>query len=35
MGTMGDRLQEAHTRIKELATEEVEPRVAHTVLRLI
>ena len=35
MGTMGARLQEAHTRIKELATEEVEPRVAHTVLRLI
>ena len=35
MEMMGDRLQEAHTRIKELATEEVEPRVAHTVLRLI
>lgn len=35
MGMMGDRLQEAHTRIKELSTEEVEPRVAHTVLRLI
>jgi CRP-like cAMP-binding protein len=35
MGMMGERLQEAHTRIKELSTEEVEPRVAHTVLRLI
>jgi CRP/FNR family transcriptional regulator, nitrogen oxide reductase regulator len=35
MQMMGDRLQEAHTRIKELSTEEVEHRVAHTVLRLI
>ena len=35
MQMMGDRLQEAHTRIKELSTEEVEYRVAHTVLRLI
>jgi CRP-like cAMP-binding protein len=35
MGMMGDRLQEAHTRLKELSTEEVEPRVAHAVLRLI
>ncbi|ODR93703.1 Crp/Fnr family transcriptional regulator [Methyloceanibacter marginalis] len=35
MQTMGDRLQEAHARIKELSTEEVEHRVAHTVLRLI
>jgi CRP-like cAMP-binding protein len=32
---MGQRLQEAHTRLKELSTEEVELRVAHTVLRLI
>jgi CRP-like cAMP-binding protein len=35
MGMMGQRLQEAHTRLKELSTEEVELRVAHTVLRLI
>ena len=35
MQTMGDRLQEAHTRVKELSTEEVERRVAHTLLRLI
>lgn len=34
MGTMGSRLQEAHTRMRELATEEVERRVAHAVLRL-
>jgi CRP/FNR family transcriptional regulator, nitrogen oxide reductase regulator len=35
MQMMGDRLQEAHTRVKELSTEEVEHRVAHTLLRLI
>ena len=35
MQMMGDRLQEAHTRLKELSTEEVEHRVAHTVLRLV
>ena len=35
MQTVGNRLQEAHTRIRELATEEVERRIAHTVLRLI
>jgi CRP-like cAMP-binding protein len=35
MQMMGDRLQEAHARIKELSTEEVEHRVAHTILRLI
>ena len=35
MQTMGDRLQEAHTRVKELSTEEVEHRVAHTLLRLV
>ena len=34
MQTMGERLQEAHTRMRELATEEVERRVAHAVLRL-
>ncbi|MYZ49226.1 Crp/Fnr family transcriptional regulator [Propylenella binzhouense] len=31
---VGARLQEAHTRIREMATEEAERRVAHTVLRL-
>ncbi len=35
MQTMGQRLQEAHTRLKELSTEEVEHRVAHTLLRLV
>jgi len=35
MQMMGDRLQEAHARLKELSTEEVEHRVAHTVLRLV
>jgi CRP-like cAMP-binding protein len=34
MGTIGERLQEAHARVRELSTEEVERRVAHTVLRL-
>jgi len=34
MQTMGTRLQEAQTRMRELATEEVERRVAHVVLRL-
>lgn len=34
MQTMGNRLQEAHTRLRELSTEEVERRVAHAVLRL-
>ncbi|RMX05843.1 Crp/Fnr family transcriptional regulator [Corticibacter populi] len=33
--TVGQRLQGAHTRIEELATEEVEQRVAHTLLRLV
>lgn len=35
MQSIGQRLQEAHTRIREMATEEVECRVAHAVLRLI
>ena len=35
MQMMGDRLQEAHARLKELSTEEVEHRVAHTLLRLV
>jgi len=34
MQTMGQRLQEAQARVRELSTEEVERRVAHTVLRL-
>lgn len=32
--TIGQRLQEAHTRIREISTQEVERRVAHAVLRL-
>ena len=35
MHTIGQRLQEAHTRLREMATEEVERRLAHAVLRLI
>jgi len=34
MQTIGMRLQEAQARLRELATEEVERRVAHAVLRL-
>jgi CRP-like cAMP-binding protein len=34
MRTIGSRLQEAQTRMRELATEAVERRVAHAVLRL-
>jgi CRP-like cAMP-binding protein len=34
MLTVGQRLQEAHSRLQEFATEEVERRVAHAVLRL-
>ncbi|ESR25765.1 Crp/Fnr family transcriptional regulator [Lutibaculum baratangense] len=33
--TVGQRLQDAHARIRELSTEEVERRVAHAVLRLV
>ncbi|MBA5775697.1 Crp/Fnr family transcriptional regulator [Stappia sp. F7233] len=33
--TVGQRLQDAHTRIRELSTEEVERRVAHALLRLV
>ena len=33
--TIGQRLQDAHGRIRELATEEVERRIAHGVLRLV
>jgi len=35
MRMMGQRIQEAHTRLKELATQDVEHRVAHAVLRLV
>ncbi|MCG5479574.1 Crp/Fnr family transcriptional regulator [Sinorhizobium alkalisoli] len=34
MQTIGKRLEEAHTRIREMSTQEVERRVAHAVLRL-
>jgi CRP-like cAMP-binding protein len=34
MRTVGARLQDAHTRIREMTTEVVERRVGHTVLRL-
>ena len=34
LNTIGQRLDEAHTRIREMSTEEVERRVAHAVLRL-
>jgi CRP-like cAMP-binding protein len=32
--TMGRQLEEAHTRIREMSTQEVERRVAHAILRL-
>ena len=35
MQAIGSRLQEAHARIREMATEAVERRVAHAVLRLV
>ena len=34
MQTIGERLDEAHTRLREMSTQEVERRVAHAVLRL-
>lgn len=34
MQTIGQRLEEAHTRIREMSTQEVERRVAHVVTRL-
>ncbi len=34
MQTIGQRLEEAHARIREMSTQEVERRVAHAVLRL-
>lgn len=33
--TIGQRVQEAHTRIREISTEEVERRVAHLLLRIV
>jgi len=33
--TVGERLQDAHTRVVELATEQVEQRVAHALLKLV
>lgn len=33
--TVGSRLQEAHTRVIEMSTEQVEQRVAHALLRLV
>ncbi|EHK53216.1 cyclic nucleotide-binding protein [Mesorhizobium alhagi CCNWXJ12-2] len=33
--TVGSRLQETHTRVVELSTEQVEQRVAHALLRLV
>ncbi len=35
MQTVGQRLQDAHARIQELSTEEVEQRVARAILRLV
>ncbi|HEY7764228.1 MAG TPA: Crp/Fnr family transcriptional regulator [Aestuariivirgaceae bacterium] len=35
MKMMGRRVQDAHTRVKEMATEDVERRVAHALLRLV
>jgi CRP-like cAMP-binding protein len=32
--TVGGRLQDAHTRVIEMSTEQVEQRIAHTLLRL-
>ena len=33
--TIGTRLQESHTRVIEMSTEQVERRIAHTLLRLV
>ncbi|MHB2168693.1 Crp/Fnr family transcriptional regulator [Alsobacter sp. R-9] len=35
MQTMGSRLAEAHVRVVEMSTEEVERRIAHALLRLV
>ena len=34
MQTVGSRLQETHTRVVEMSTQQVERRVAHALLRL-
>lgn len=33
--TVGDRLQDAHTQVLQMATQQVEQRVAHALLRLV
>ncbi|THF55031.1 Crp/Fnr family transcriptional regulator [Ollibium composti] len=33
--TVGDRLQDAHTRVVEMSTEQVDRRVAHALLKLV
>src|SRR5690606_7570872 len=33
--TVGERLQDAHTRVVEMSTEQVEQRVAHALLKLV
>ena len=35
MQMMGQRIEEAHTRLKEMSTQDVEHRVAHAVLRIV
>lgn len=35
LSTVGGRLQEQHTRLREMATQKVERRIAHILLRLI
>jgi CRP-like cAMP-binding protein len=35
LATIGARLQESHTRVIEMSTEQVERRIAHTLLRLV
>ena len=35
MRMLGRRIEEAHTKLKEMATQDVEHRVAHAVLRLV
>jgi CRP-like cAMP-binding protein len=35
MQIIGGRLQDAHTRLREISTEEVERRIAHAMLRLL
>lgn len=34
LGTVGSRLQDAHSRVRELSTERVDQRIAHALLRL-